>query len=335
LQFAERVIVEDVLADPLFKPHLAIAAAAGFRALQCTPLFGRNGEPLGMISTHFRRPHRPSEHELRLTDLYARQAAETIERTRAEDTLHRTKDELARVTRVVTLGELASSIAHEVNQPLAAIVANSSAGTRWLATRPPNLDEANAALMRIVRDANRASEVVARIRAFVRRAESHRAALQVHDALQDVAALVRDAAVQHNVALEIVAQRDTPTVLADRVQLQQVLLNLAMNAIEAMRHAADHARVLQLAARPFSSESVLIAVRDSGSGLDPLARDRVFDAFYTTKAEGMGMGLAISRSIVEEHGGRLWATPNEGSPGETFLFTLPIAASSPAGFQHV
>jgi signal transduction histidine kinase len=320
----ERVVIEDVLTDPGFAPHRKIAASAGFRAVQSTPLFSHSGEALGMVSTHFRRPHRPSEHDLRLTDLYVRYAAEMIDGKRAEDALTEARAGLARVTRASTMGELAASIAHEVNQPLAAVVANGHACARWLAAKPPNLQEANDAVQRIVRDANRASEVVLRIRSFLRRGESQRTELDLGEVVHEVIGMVQGEARARKVSLRVEPAADLPSVLADKIQLQQVILNLVMNAIEAMSAAAESERILEVGAQRHGGDAIRVAVCDTGVGLDPKHRNRIFDAFYTTKPEGMGMGLAISRSIVEAHGGRLWATANEIA-GETFQFTLPLA----------
>lgn len=447
-----RVIIEDVEVDPAFAPRRAIAASAGFRAVQSTPLFASNGEPLGVISTYFRRPHRPSERDLRLTDLYARQAAEMIERERtqaalrrsefylaqgekishtgswvwniateelfwsheqfriygippdtkpshdlfwsvvhpedrgvirqrleqavqgrrdfedhfrvchadgtirhvhalaqpvfdasaelieyvgtiaditerklAEEGLRRVQHELGRVSRVMTMGELAASIAHEVNQPLAAVAASAGACMRWLAANPPNVAEATAVARSIARDAHRASEVIARIRAHLSGNETERSELAVTDVIRDATCLVSQEARARGVTVISTLAADLPKLMGDRIQLQQVVLNLAMNAIEAMRCVVDRRRVLEIVAEGTAQGHVCVKVRDTGPGLDPEHRDRIFDAFFSTKAQGMGMGLAISRSIIDSHGGRLWAEANPGG-GETFQFTLPPAS---------
>ena len=191
LQRQERIIIADVDMDPGFAPHRAIAASAGFRAVQSTPLFSRVGERLGMLSTHFRQPHCPSAYELRLTDLYARQAAEMIERQRAEEALLRTQADLAHVTRVMSLGELTASIAHEVNQPLAAVVTNGNACLRWLAREVPDLEEAKAAVERIVRDGRRASDVIQRIRSLSKRTAPQMTWLDLNDVIREVLAWYR------------------------------------------------------------------------------------------------------------------------------------------------
>ena len=318
-----RVIVEDVLTDPSFAPHLKIVAAAGYRAVQSTPLFSRSGEPLGMISTYLRKPHRPSEHELRFTDLYARQAAEMIERKRDEDALRETQADLARVSRVVTMGELTASIAHEVNQPLAAVVTNANACTRWLAGANPNLHEAREALARIVRDGNRAGDVIKGIRALVKKTSVEKERLDMNDAIQDVIDFAQGEMRKNGVTLRTQLAEELPTLMVDRVQLQQVVLNLLMNGIEAMSEVEGRPRELVVATQKDSVDNLHVAVQDSGVGLDPQYLDRMFDAFYTTKRDGMGMGLSISRSIIEAHSGRLWATANDG-PGATLHFVLPV-----------
>jgi PAS domain S-box-containing protein len=243
------------------------------------------------------------------------------ERKRAEEALQKAQAELAHVTRVTTMGELTSSIAHEVNQPLAAIVTNANATLRWLATEPPNLEEARESVGRIVRDGHRASEVIGRVRALFKKAATDKARLDVNDLIRDSAALVHGELRRNRVALRTELAEGLPPVVGDRVQLQQVLLNLIINAVEAMG-AVKGPRDLLVRTHGDESGAVLVSVRDSGVGLDPQSSDKLFDAFYTTKPEGMGMGLSVSRSIIEAHGGRLWAA-SDGRAGATFQFTLP------------
>jgi PAS domain S-box-containing protein len=245
------------------------------------------------------------------------------EQRRAEEALHKAQAELAHVTRVTTMGELAASIAHEVNQPLAAVVTNGNACLRWLAGTTPNLNEAREAVWRIIRDGNRASAVITRIRALVRKTDTEKAPLDINQIVQEVVFLTQNEAVRKGVTLQMELAADVPSVLGDRVQLQQVILNLVMNGVEAMASVADRPRELCIRARRHESDQVLVAVQDSGIGIDSQDLEKIFDAFYTTKPQGMGMGLAISRSIVENHGGRLWAIPNDG-PGATFQFTLEV-----------
>jgi two-component system, LuxR family, sensor kinase FixL len=245
-------------------------------------------------------------------------------RKRAEEALHQAQAELAHLTRVMTVGELAASIAHEVNQPLTAVITNGNAGLRWLARDPPNLEEAQEAMRRMIRDGSRASEVIARIRTLIRRAEPQKARLALNDVIEEVIALADSEVRRSRVLLKTDLAADLPPVLADRIQLQQVLLNLMLNGMEAMRAVTDRARELIVRSQSDETDTLRVAVQDCGAGIDPQDMDRIFTAFFTTKPEGLGMGLAISRSIIEAHGGRMWATPNVG-PGVTVQFTLPTS----------
>ena len=265
-------------------------------------------------------------------------AEDVTERRRAEEALARARNELARVTRASTLGELAASIAHEVNQPLAAIVANGHACERWMGQPGPTGEqEARQAVQRIIRDANRAGEVVARVRRLLRQGELQREPIHLDAVVDEVLDLIRMEAQTSRIALLYEPPHGLPPVQADRVQVQQIVLNLLMNAMEAILARSGGARWVEItlaamAQGPDGGDAVRVDVRDSGIGLAPQDVDRVFDAFHTTKPGGMGMGLAISRSIVEAHGGRLWATPGEpadpGDPGTgaTFSFMLPCEA---------
>ena len=240
----------------------------------------------------------------------------------AEAALHRAQAELAHVTRVMTLGELAASLAHEVNQPLAAIVTNGQACLRWLDRDAPNLDEARIALTHIIGDADRASEVIRRTRALSQKTDPQKAALSLNEVVDDVFLLVRREVLNHQVSLQLDLAPDLPPVRADRVQLQQVIINLLINAIQAMAPVTDRPRTLLIRSRPKGANEVLVEVQDSGIGIDPEDQSRLFDTFFTTKPDGVGMGLSICRSIIEAHGGEVWASPNRG-PGTTFQFTLP------------
>jgi signal transduction histidine kinase len=208
------------------------------------------------------------------------------------------------------------------NQPVAAVIINAGAGLRWLAARPANLEEARQALGCIIDDGNRARQVVDRIRAFAKRAPPRKDRLDINEIILEVIALTRSEVQRNRVALQTRLLGDLPAVSGDRIQLQQVILNLLINAIEAMREVSEGPREVLLGSDKNDSDDVLVAVRDSGPGLDAERLDHLFDAFYSTKPEGLGMGLAISRSIIEAHGGRLWATPNLPR-GAVFQFTLP------------
>lgn len=244
------------------------------------------------------------------------------ERKQAEERLRKTQTALTHVTRVATMGELTASIAHEVNQPLAGIVTNASASLRWLAADPPNVEEACEAARRIIRDGNRASAVVARIRELVTKHATEKQPLDVNVAIQEVVMLAQGEVHRHGVSLRTDLADDLPPVLGDRVQLEQVVLNLIMNGIEAMSPVADRPRELVIRTQRSEGDEVCVTVHDSGVGLGPEGAEEIFAAFYTTKPGGMGMGLSISRSIVESHGGRLRVTPGEG-PGTTFELTIP------------
>jgi PAS domain S-box-containing protein len=255
-------------------------------------------------------------------DISERKRAE--ERLREKDAaLETARTELARVSRVTTLGELTTSIAHEVAQPLAGMIASAAASTRWLAAEPPDLAEARSALDNVAADGKRAREVIARIRALTKRQTPRKERLDVNHEALEVLALTERELRGHDIVLRTQLDRTLPRVAVDRVQLQQVLINLIMNAIEAMSGVRDRPRELTIVSGQDGPQAVRVEVRDSGTGLDPKGAERAFEAFYTTKAEGIGIGLSISRSIVEAHGGRLWASPN-APHGAVFRFSLPV-----------
>jgi C4-dicarboxylate-specific signal transduction histidine kinase len=251
--------------------------------------------------------------------------SEIAEREAAEEDLIQARTEVARIARITTMGELAASIAHELNQPLGSIVMSGDVCLRWLARKPPDLDEARQAVESIIRDGTRASSVLVRIRGLLRRGERSRERLSINDVIRDVVALLDGELRRSGADLRTEMPGNLPLVFVDRVLLQQVILNLMMNAMEAMRTVNDRARVLCIRTEKKDSDSIVVLVQDSGAGLDPKHSSRMFEPFYTTRAEGIGMGLTISRSIIEAHGGRLWALANN-EPGSTFCFSLPIDA---------
>ena len=249
------------------------------------------------------------------------------ERKRAEVAWHDAREALSRATRLTVMGELSASIAHEINQPLAAIITNGHACERFLTFSPPDLDEVKDAVGEIVRDGRRASEVLKRIRAMSKNSAPERGQVDVNHAIAEVLALTRDELLRHRVSVQTDLHSNLPTIMADRVQLQQVVLNLVMNGIDAMRAVADRSRILTVRSLLSDRGNIAVNVADSGIGLDPANRERIFDTFFTTKPEGMGMGLAISNTIIEAHRGRLWA--ESGSPfGAVFAFTLPLVAGA-------
>jgi signal transduction histidine kinase len=273
-----------------------------------------------------------------------REAGERSDLIKAEEALQEAQAELAHVARVTTLGELTASIAHEINQPLSAVVNNANAGLRWLSGESPNIDEAREAIRRIVRDGNRAAEVISKTRALFKKSPMTKEQFDINEAVEEIITLTHSEAQRNRVLVRTRLDGNIPLVLGDRVQLQQVVLNLLINAIEAVCGMSEGRREVFVRSRkvrgdagesreqnaghhdPAEAESthVLVAVCDSGRGLDPTALEHLFDAFYTTKPQGLGMGLAISRSIIEAHGGRLWAKAN-APQGAIVQFALPIA----------
>src|ERR1700719_2798091 len=249
--------------------------------------------------------------------------SEIAEREVAEEGLIRAQAEIARIARIMTMGELAASIAHELNQPLGSIVTSGDACLRWLAAKPPNLDEVRHAIEAVIRDGTRASTVIVRIRGLLRRGERLRERLDINDVIREVIALLDGEFRRNGASPRTDMPGNLPSVVVDRVLLQQVILNLIMNAMEAMRAVSDRVRVLRIRTEEQSSGRIVVLVQDSGVGIDPEHASRMFEPFYTTKVEGIGMGLTISRSIVEAHGGQLWAVANDG-PGSPFCFTLPV-----------
>src|SRR5439155_4645598 len=265
-------------------------------------------------------PLRPDSGRVEAALVIGRDFTEYVQ---AEEALRQAQVELAHVTRVTTLGELAASIAHEVNQPLAAIVADANASLNWLAAPTPDLDEVRDALAAIVKDGHRAAEVIQRIRQLATKTAPQKVSVDINDLIRDVIPLVQPEVRSHHVSLQVELASALTPVLGDRVQLQQVILNLVMNGVEAMASVGDRPRELVIRSGPHDRDHVIVAVQDAGVGIDPNTLDQLFSAFFTTKPGGMGMGLSISHSIVDGHGGRLWAANNAG-PGATFQFTLPV-----------
>jgi len=244
-----------------------------------------------------------------------------IRADRAETELRKVQSRLAHVSRVTTLGELTASLAHEVNQPLAGVVSSADACLHWLAAKLPNVDKARRATERILRDAKRASDVVARVRDLAKKAPLQRTWVDINETVEETISLATRELSQNNVSLETQLAENLPQILADRIQLQQVILNLIINACEALTAADDEFRKLSISTAR-EMDGVALTVRDTGVGIDPQQIETLFEAFHTTKPGGMGMGLAVSRSIIEGHGGRLWAEPNEPR-GAIFKFTIP------------
>jgi signal transduction histidine kinase len=273
------------------------------------PAFDANGEFRGYRGTG-----------TDVTAIIRAQQAEA-EARESEQRYRKAQLELAHANRVATMGQLTASITHEVNQPITAAVTYALAARRWLSAEPPNFHEADDALSLIVKEGNRAGEVIGRIRALIKKAPARKDAVAINDAILEVIALTRTEAANNSVSVRTQLAEGLPPVQGDRVQLQQVLLNLIINAIEAMRDVGEDERELLISTR-HEPDGVSVEVRDSGPGFAPAALERVFEAFYTTKPGGLGLGLSICRSIIEAHNGRLWASPNAPG-GAIFGFIVP------------
>ncbi|ANW02850.1 hypothetical protein LMTR13_24530 [Bradyrhizobium icense] len=248
----------------------------------------------------------------------------------ASEALRSAQAELAHANRVATTGQLTASIAHEVNQPIAAVIMNAQAALRWLGADPPNLQEVRQSLDLIVDNGARAGEVVSGIRGLLKKAPPRKNSIDINSAVLDVIVLTRSEVLKHGLFLQTDLAKSLPLVEGDRIQLQQVILNLIMNAVDAMSSLANDAKELRISTSSDASDRVLVSVQDTGPGVDPNTADRLFEAFYTTKPDGMGMGLVICRSIIEAHGGRLWVTANEPR-GAVFQFSLPAKQHDVSG----
>lgn len=323
-----QILVADVASDSRWTSDWGtLAAAHGLSACWSTPILSPEGAILGTFAVYWRQPGGPGPEHRNIIERMTHLAAVAINRKRSEDALGELRSELAHVARVTTLGELTAAIAHEINQPLAAIVNNANAGMRWLAA--DRTDQARASIALVVADGHRASDILARIRAMIDKTPPRKGPLGLDPALREVLDIARSQAGRHGVTMELHLPDDLPHVWADRVQVQQVALNLVMNAIEAMTASPEAARQLTVTAGRTDETTVRVEVRDQGCGLTPEQCERVFDAFYTTKPKGLGMGLPISRGIIQAHHGHLRAVPNPDG-GATFEFTLPVAGVEPS-----
>ena len=320
------VLTNDVSHDPRISDKVW-AAGAGIVAFAGYPLTVRD-HMVGVIGMFSRRSL--TTHTLTTLDSVADSIAQGIDLRRAEAALHKAQTHLAHVTRLTTMGEMVASIAHEVNQPLAGISANAGACLLWLDRVHPDLEMVTEAVQQIVRDGERASDVISRIRGLVRKTDAERMLLDVNVVILQLLPAVRPEIRRHGVHVRTMLSDNLPPVHGDRVQLQQVVLNLIMNGVEAMTDVADGIRELSIASQPTEIGghlAVRVSVRDTGCGLGAGEVERLFEAFYSTKRQGLGMGLSISRSIIEAHRGRLRAAP-DARRGAVFEFTLPAADAS-------
>jgi C4-dicarboxylate-specific signal transduction histidine kinase len=322
----DSVLLDDAAAPNAFAADAALGAPPA-RSILCVPLRNQARLTGVLYLENTLTPHVFTPTRSAVLTLLASQAAISLENARlyaeskrAEEALRQAQAELAHMARLTTLGELTASIAHEINQPLGAMVNSANACVRWLTAQ--NLERAQQSAVRIVADGQRAADTITRIRALAQNAPAHMDWLDLNTTIRDVLALARSEVHRHGVLVETQLAADLPRIRGDRIQLQQVLLNLLMNALEALSGGGDGPRVVVVRSALDAAPGVLVAVGDSGPGLDPQQLDRLFDAFYTTKPQGLGLGLAISRRIIEAHGGRLWATANVPH-GAIVQFTVP------------
>ena len=320
---AQPVIVCDIATDPLWADYRDLALPHRLRACWSTPILSSQGRVLGTFAVYYREPRSPTPQDQSVIEQITHLASIAIEREQAEEKLRRAQADLARINRVTTMGELTAALAHEVNQPIAAAVTNANACVRWLVADEPDLEEGRAAAMRSVKDGMRAAEIIGRIRLLFKKGTPQRELVDVNEVIREMIALLRSEATRYAISVGTELSANLPQIMGDRVQLQQVLMNLMMNSIDAMKNV-DGTRELVIKSQREERELVLVSVSDTGVGLPAQQADQIFDAFFTTKPDGTGMGLSISRSIVESHGGRLWAAGN--SPrGTSVCLTLPIS----------
>jgi C4-dicarboxylate-specific signal transduction histidine kinase len=312
-------------ADPAYLARnpivVELVESVGARSYLLVPMLKEN-ELIGGLAI-LRDEVRPfTDRQVDLITAFATQATIALESTRRERQIRDLNLELAHANRAATMGQLGSSIAHEINQPLSGVLINAEAALRWLARETPDIAEARRAIEGATRNVRRAAEIVGRIRDLIKKAPPRRDLVDIGEAIRDVVALTQSEALKNGILVQMDLAAGLPAVHGDRVQLQQVMLNLIINAIQAMSGVMDETRDLHIAAANATSEGTRVMVRDSGPGLRQDDMERLFEPFYTTKRNGLGMGLSICRTIIETHGGRLWATPNQPR-GAVFQFTLP------------
>lgn len=319
----EPVFVADILQDPLWEPYRGLAEPYGLRACWSTPILAHSGKALGSFAMYYREPRSPSPAETRALGMATHLAGIAIERKLAREERERLRQaqaDLAHINRVTTMGELTASLAHEIKQPITAAVTNARTCLRWLGRDAPDVSEAREAASRIVTDVTRAADIISRISLLFKKGALQHELVDVNELIREMIVLLRNEAARYSVSIRSELAEDLPSVMADRIQLQQVFMNLMLNGIDAMKDIST-ARELTIRSQQVKDGQLLISVSDTGIGLPPQA-EQVFSAFFTTKAHGTGMGLPISRSIIETHGGRLWATSDSGR-GTNFHFTLP------------
>jgi C4-dicarboxylate-specific signal transduction histidine kinase len=331
----QQVVISDLPSESRWKDDswYQLALRDGLQACWSTPIMSTSGQVLAVFAVYYQDPKIPNTLEQDFIKQFAYVASIAIERIQSDAALGKVRSELARVARVTSLGALTASIAHEVNQPLFSLTTNASTCLRMLGGERPNLDGACEMARRIIRDGNRASEVITRLRTMFAKREPTAESVDLNEATKEVVALSIGELQRAQVTLHTDLAEDLPRVVGDRVQLQQVILNLFLNAADAMSGVEDRPRQLVIKTERESGDHVRLSVEDTGVGFEPERAESLFDAFYTTKHGGMGIGLSVSRSIIEGHRGRLWATPKNG-PGATFAFSLPLDPVAASVFGH-
>lgn len=328
------IIVEELAADPRWEGSewSAMMSSHGYASCCSVPILSGSGEACGIIALYRGERLNPAAREQELVNRFGKIAGIAINRARADEALNQVRLELTHVARTATLSTMTASITHEVSQPISGILTNANTCARMLAADPPNLVGAIETVRRTIRDANRATEVIKRLRAMFAKKAPTLEMLDLNEAAQEVIAMSSAELRRSRAVVETDFAEVLPAVRGDRVQLQQVILNLLLNAADAMAGIEDRPRTLRVQTRAHDSDYIQLLVRDSGIGLDSQAMEKLFEAFYTTKIHGLGIGLAISRSIIESHKGQLWAKANDG-PGATVGFCIPCA--SHIGFDEV
>jgi PAS domain S-box-containing protein len=325
----EPVVVTDILHDPLWEQYREVAEPYGFRACWSTPILSPSGKALGSFAMYFRETRSPGQAETRALEMATHLAGIAIERKLAREERERLRQaqaDLAHINRVTTMGELTASLAHEVNQPIAAAVTDANTCLRWLMRDPPDLGEARQAASRIIKDSTRAAEIISRVRQLFKKGIPQRELVDINEVILEMVVLLRSEAARYSISVRTELAPDLPHVTGDRVQLQQVLMNLMTNGMDAMKDV-DGTCELIIRSQQAEDGQLMVSISDTGAGLPPQQADQIFNAFFTTKPQGTGMGLRISRSIVESHGGRLWAADN-APRGASFHLTLPIKAEA-------
>src|SRR5438309_1965059 len=319
----EPVVVADILQDPLWESYREVAKPYGFRSCWSTPILAHSGEALGSFAMYYREPRSPSPAETRALEMATHLAGIAIERKLAREErerLRQARADLAHVTRMTTMGELTASLAHEIKQPISAAVTDAKTCLRWLRRDDPDVAEAGEAASRLIKDVTRAADIISGINLMFKKGAPPRELVDINELIQEMIVLLRSEASRYSISIHCDLANDLPQIMGDRVQLQQVFMNLMLNGIEAMKDMGPGGELTITS--QYDNRQLVISVGDTGIGLQPEQTGQIFDAFFTTKPQGTGMGLPISRSIIESHGGRLWASPNPGR-GATFQFTLP------------